>query len=87
MEINGDDLKKSIVSAIVEAENIKEERNKEWWIDREKHYKHHDFMDAFIKFMDEGKSAVLRTFLYFVIAAILGLLTVGIWAKIKDVVG
>lgn len=75
-----------ITGAIVEAQKKSHEEHREYWIDREEHYKHHDFINAWIEFMNTGKKAALRTFTAFMVMTILGLLVFGFWEKISHMV-
>ena len=80
-------LMTDIVNAVVEAQEASHEKHREYYVDREDHYKHHQFIDSWIDFMTVGKRAALRTFVAFMLMTILGLLVFGFWEKIRHIGG
>lgn len=77
-----------ITKAVVEAID---QKTKEFYVDREKHWKHHEFLDNLIDFFDKTKTTTWRAMLTFAVIGILGLLVMGImfavWTKFKTING
>jgi hypothetical protein len=68
----------------MEAENIKqalrevlEEKSKEFWIDRETHYKHHEWLTCIITWSDHCKSTALQTVVRCIVYGLIGLVIFG----------
>ncbi len=69
-----------IKDAVKEA--FKEEL-KQFYVDRETHYQHHQFITEWINWTQQCKSIALKTILTFFMAAALGLMTLGFYFKYK----
>jgi len=72
--------KELIKSAVKEA--FKEELQ-QFYIDRETHYQHHQFLAEWIDWTKQCKSILLKTVLTFFAAAALGLMALGFYFKHK----
>jgi hypothetical protein len=81
------ELTDAVVAAVLTAQKQSHEEHREYFVDREEHYQHHQFINSWIKFMDVGRKTALRTFIAFMVMTILGLLVFGFWEKIAHVVG
>lgn len=62
---------------------VMDERMKEFYIEREKHYQHHQFLEGFIAWTSSIKSTVLKTIVGLVVTALIGLVVLGfaVWGK------
>ena len=62
---------------------VMDEKTKAFYIDREKHWKHHDFLDKTIAFLDKTEGIVWRTIIIAFIMGALGIFILGIifWGK------
>lgn len=71
-------------NAIKEAvkEALKEELNA-FYVDRELHYQHHEFIREWIVWSQQCKSVILKTVIGGMVAALLGLIVVGFIFKIS----
>lgn len=49
----------------------------EFWVERETHYKHHEFIESWIKWTDRVSNAAVQTLIKSVIIFFLGLLAIG----------
>lgn len=72
----------------MEREAIKEavkealaEEIKVFYVDREIHYQHHEFIKSLIKLTEQCKNIVLKTVVSVVVVAILGLIALGLVFK------
>jgi len=50
---------------------------KDFYVEREKHYQHHQFIDGLIKWQQGWKSTCMRAIAYAVVNAIIGLIVLG----------
>ena len=57
-------------------EAMKEETH-EFWIERETHYRHHEFIESWIKWSDRVSNVAVSTLIKSVVLFILGLLALG----------
>lgn len=60
-------------------------KRKVFFIDPEAHYKHHEFIDAFIRFVDDGKTTVFKTIVRMAVYGFILLMVGGLiaWWKFK----
>jgi len=79
--LTSDELKEAI-QAGVEA-GIREQEQAAFWIYREKHHKHHEFIDSVISFLDSTRDTAWKTFVRISIVGILGIFVLGFIAWIK----
>lgn len=68
--MNRDELKEIVTEAL-------DERIKDFYIDRERHYKHHLFIERLEKWADRCTSTFLKTVVQCVVGAILTLIVIG----------
>lgn len=80
-----DELKEAISSGV--QAGIREQEQAAFWIDREKHHKHHEFIDSVVSFLDSTRDTAWKTFVRVVIVGILGFFVLGFiaWMKFKGV--
>jgi hypothetical protein len=76
-----EELQKAISNGV--QAGIREQEQAAFWIEREKHYKHHELLDNMIKFFDDTKVTVWRTIVRFIIFGGLTLTIGGAIAYIK----
>jgi hypothetical protein len=57
--------------------DVLDEKSKGFWIDRETHYKHHEWLACVITWSDRCKSTVLQTVVRCVVYGLIGLLIFG----------
>ena len=72
----------------MEREAIKEavkealsEELKSFYVDREIHYKHHEFLTDWIEWTAQCKSVALKTVVTLVIGTMFGLMAIGFWIR------
>lgn len=72
----------------MEAEEIKKavkdalrEEMKDFYIDRETHYKQHEFIGSMMDFVDQCKGVVLKTVVTIIIGGAIGLMILGFAIK------
>ena len=65
-------------------ENALESKMKEFWVDRELHYKHHEFIDKWMQWADDTSKTVRHTVITFIILGLLGLLALGFFIRWKQ---
>jgi hypothetical protein len=72
----------------MEREAIKEavrealgEELRSFYVDREVHYLHHEFLKSWIDWTKQCKSVVLKTLVTLFIGGIFGLMALGFWIK------
>lgn len=75
---------------MADAEVIKEavkaamdEKMAEYWVDREKHYQHHEFIDSLIKWADRVSDTTVKAVITAIVMGILALLVLGFIFYIK----
>jgi hypothetical protein len=56
---------------------VLEEKSKEFWIDRETHYKQHEWLGCAIKWAEDIKSTTLKALARCVVYAAIGLMLLG----------
>lgn len=58
-------------------------KTRSFYVDREKHWKHHEFLDKLIGFFDKASDTALKTIVRMVVVALIGifLLGIGMWIK------
>lgn len=81
-----DELAKAVAKGIAQAQvGIAEDEStkKAFFVPAEEHYQHHDFVRSAIKFMDEGKTTVWKTFIRASVMAVLGIFAIGIGVWLK----
>ena len=72
-----EELKEVVESAL-------EGRLKEFWVDRELHYKHHEFIDKWMKWSDDVSKTVWRSVVRYIVIFIMGLIALGFFWKHKQ---
>ena len=65
------EIKEAVAEAI-------DEKLSQFWVDRELHFEHHQFIDRWIKWSDEASKTVWRTIIKAVIITVLGLIALGV---------
>jgi hypothetical protein len=70
--------REAIKEAVKEALN---EELKSFYIDRETHYKQHEFLGEMMKYAETCKSAVLKAAITFIVGAAIGLMGLGFYIK------
>ncbi len=72
----------------MEREAIKEavkealgEELKSFYVDRETHYNHHEFLKGWIEWTQQCKSVAVRTLVTLFIGSAFGLMALGFWMK------
>lgn len=70
-----------LVKGLVKANK---ESLKEFYVDREVHYQHHEFLGRLIKSLDAASSLIGRTVLVAFIIGVMGLIALGFWTKIGN---
>lgn len=73
--MNDDDLKK-ITAAVSKAID---EKTSSFYVDREKHWKHHEFLDKLIDFFDTAQRFTWRTLFILFIFGVIGVIALGFW--------
>lgn len=56
---------------------------KQYWVDRELHYKHHEFIDKWMKWTDDATKTIWNSILKAVILGILALIALGFFVKFR----
>lgn len=54
-----------------------DEKIREFWIDRETHFRHHEFIDSWMRWSDRVSSVAVQTVVGSVIVFMIGLLALG----------
>ena len=62
-------------------EEVLDSRLKEFWVDRELHYKHHEFIDRWMKWSDDVNKTIWRSIIKYVVIFIMGLIALGFFWK------
>lgn len=77
-------LSKEDLTAIAETikSSIKDEV-KEFYVDRETHYKHHEFVGGLIEALNNIKNSATRTITTVIVLGLLGLIALGFWMKTR----
>lgn len=65
-----DELKKMI-------ETVLDNKFKEYWVDRESHYKQHEFIGKWMKWCDLASDTIWKSIIRWVVLGILSLILVG----------
>jgi len=73
--VTKDELKESIGEAI-------DEKLSQFWVDRELHYKHHEFIDRWMKWSDDISKTIWHTLIKTAVLLALGLMALGALLKI-----
>jgi hypothetical protein len=71
--VDHDSIKAAVTEAI-------QEQMRDFYVDREKHYQHHEFLESLIRWRDSCKSTCMKAVANMLIASILGLLVLGFLA-------
>ncbi len=58
-----------------------DDKLKEFWVDRELHYKHHAFIDKWMQWSDDATKTIRHTILKAIVLFFLGLLVVGFFIR------
>ncbi len=75
-----DEYTKLIKSTI---ENALDNKLKEFWVDRELHYRHHEFIDKWMKWSEDMSQTMWRSIIKWIILGILGLIALGFFMRVK----
>ena len=70
-----EELKSTVEEAI-------DEKLSQFWVDRELHYKHHEFIDRWMKWSDDMSKTIWHTIIKTIVLGLLGLLALGAMLKI-----
>ena len=70
-----DELKDAVGEAI-------DEKLSQFWVDRELHYKHHEFIDRWMKWSDDMSKTIWHTVVKAIVLLALGLMALGALLKI-----
>ena len=62
-------------------EEVIDKKLSQFWVDRELHYKHHEFIDRWMKWADEATKTIWTTLIKTVVLFILGLIALGAFFK------
>jgi uncharacterized membrane protein len=85
--LNDDDIRK-ITDAVGKAIDKK---TSDFYVEREKHWKHHEFLDKLIDFFESAQKFTWRSLLLLFIFGILALVTLGflfsLWIKMPGLFG
>ena len=76
-----------VAQGLQAADAAEVEKKKEFFVPREEHYKHHEFLTGLIDLMNDGKKTVFRAFLRVATLGILGLIVLGFIAWYKSETG
>ena len=71
--------KEELKSAVIEAID---EKLSPFWVERELHYKHHEFIDKWMKWSDDMSKTIWHTIIKTIVLGALGLLVLGALLKI-----
>ena len=71
--------KEELKSAVIEAID---EKLTPFWVERELHYKHHEFIDKWMKWSDDASKTIWRTIIKTFVYGILILIALGALLKI-----
>lgn len=60
-----------------------DEKMKDFWIERERHYKHHEFITEMICWTDKFKSATMKAVVNCIVVALLSAIAIGfiVWGR------
>ena len=73
--------KEELKSAIGEAID---EKLSQFWVARELHYKHHEFIDKWMKWSDDVSKTIWSSIVRYIVIFILGLIALGFFWKHKQ---
>jgi len=69
-----DEIKSAVAEAI-------DEKLNQFWVDRELHYKHHEFIDKWMKWSNDMSKTIWHTIIKTIVLGLLGLLALGALLK------
>ncbi len=75
-----EDVKEIIDEAI-------ENKVKDFYINREEHYQHHQFVKSFIELMQTSRKTAMRVIIGSATVAVIGLVVAGFWGRIRAFMG
>jgi hypothetical protein len=78
IELTREDIENAIASGVNKAIDTK---TKDFYVERETHWKHHEALGEFIDFFVLAKKTAWRTFVGFIVLTILSLIGLGMWGK------
>ena len=81
MTEKGDSVNKEEIKAIFK--EVLDEKMTEFWVDREVHYQHHEFLSSLIKWVENTKHTIFGTIVKTFVIGIIGLILLGFifWGK------
>lgn len=68
-------------------DNAVAEKMRDFYIERETHYLHHQFIERIIKMFDTAEKTAWRVTISFIVIAVLTLIVAGFWDRIKSMFG
>ena len=71
--------KEELKSAVIEAID---EKLTPFWVERELHYKHHEFIDRWMNWSDDMSKTIWHTIIKAIVLGLLGVLALGALLKI-----
>ena len=71
-----DELKSAVSEAI-------DEKLSQFWVDREVHYKHHEFIERLMTWYDDASKTMWHTIIKAIILLIMGLIAIGALFKYR----
>ena len=72
--------KEELKSAVEEAID---EKLSQFWVDRELHYKHHEFIDKWMKWADDASKTVWHSIIKAIVLFVLGLIALGFFISYR----
>jgi len=63
-------------------EEVIDKKLSQFWVDRELHYKHHEFIDRWMKWSNDMSKTIWHTFIKTIVLLALGLMALGALLKI-----
>lgn len=83
MSLSAEEIRQAITTGISEAIDTK---TKEFYVNREQHYKHHQFIEEFIELMKTSRRTATRVVIVAMVSGVLGLIVMGFWHKIQELI-
>ena len=72
--------KEELKSAVEEAID---EKLSQFWVDRELHYKHHEFIDKWMKWADDASKTIWHSIIKAIVLFVLGLIALGFFISYR----
>ena len=71
-----EELKSTVEEAI-------DEKLSQFWVDRELHYKHHEFIDKWMKWADDASKTIWHSIIKAIVLFVLGLIALGFFISYR----